>query len=264
MAALLSSGVAHNFNNLLQAIMGQASLIELESLNQDQRIKIAGMIMDAASKGANLVKQLYSFSSESTFSPDILSLRTLIVDLRDRFKAQLGPEIKLEYQLADDSLEIKGDHSMIRQVFSNLIENAKEALQGVKEGVVKISANRIRVRSGEVHSDLAPGSYVSIVVEDNGAGMSEEAIARCFEPFYSTKNVDPRTGLSFSGAGLGLSAAYLIVRQHEGAISANSLKSQGTSFTVYLPVVTLKSNDTDKTGSKSLKQEELPRKTQAK
>lgn len=263
MAALLSSGVAHNFNNLLQAIMGQASLIELETLTQEQRSKIAGMILDAASKGANLVKQLYSFSSESTFSPDVLSLRTLVVELRDRFKAQLGTNIKLEYKIVDDSLEIKGDPAMIRQVFSNLIENAKEALQGVEEPIVKISANRIRVRSGEIHSDLAPGSYVSISVEDNGQGMSEEAITRCFEPFYSTKNVDPRTGLSFSGAGLGLSAAYLIVRQHEGAIIANSQKGQGTSFTVYFPVVILKSNGIDKPELKVVEREGASKKSQA-
>lgn len=243
MAALLSSGVAHNFNNLLQAIMGQASLIELESLSQEQRSKIAHMIMDAASKGANLVKQLYSFSSEATFSPDFLSLRSLLLDLKDRFRAQLGGAIELQYQIADDSLEIKGDSSMMQQVFSNLMENAKEALRNRPEPTVKVSAGRLRVRSGDVHSDLSPGSYVSITFEDNGEGMTEEEVERCFEPFYSTKDVDPRTGLSYSGAGLGLSSAYLIVRQHEGAIVARSQKGQGSSFTVYLPVVTLKSND---------------------
>lgn len=242
MAALLSSGVAHNFNNLLQAIMGQASLIELDSLSQEQRAKIAGMIMDAASRGAKLVKQLYSFSSEATFSPDSLSVRSLLLDLKDRFRAQLGANVVLEYKISDESLEIKGDSSMIQQVFTNLIENAKEALEGSSNGVVKISASRLRIRSGEVNAELAPGSYVGITVEDNGQGMTEEQVERCFEPFYSTKNVDPRTGLSFSGAGLGLSAAYLIIRQHEGAIIARSQKGQGSSFSIYLPVVTLRTN----------------------
>ena len=141
---------------------------------------------------------------------------------------------------------------MIQQVFANLIENAKEAVDGLKSPVVKVSANRLRVRSGEIHADLAPGSYVAITVEDNGQGMTEEEVQRCFEPFYSTKNVDPRTGLSFSGAGLGLSAAYLIVRQHEGAIIARSQKGQGSSFTIYLPVVTLKSNDSGKSAMGSV------------
>jgi PAS domain S-box-containing protein len=246
MASLLASGVAHNFNNLLQAIMGQASLIELDSLSNEQKGKVARMIMDAAEKGAKLVKQMYSFSSESTFSPDSLSLNNLLLSIKDKLQQILGPHVQLEYSLSQDSMDIQGDASMISQLMNNLIDNCRSALEGRENAHVKISAYRTRVRAGEVHSDLNPGSYICLTIEDNGIGMPKEVLNRCFEPFYSTKNVDPRTGLSFSGGGLGLTAAYLIIKQHAGVIIANSTEGSGSSFSVYLPILTLKAKVEDK------------------
>jgi hypothetical protein len=114
--------------------------------------------------------------------------------------------------------------------------NAKEAIEGKADGMVTITVSRVRLRSAEVDPELAPGVYVRIDVKDNGLGMNAEQQLRCFEPFYTTKNVDPGTGVGLSGSGLGLSAAYSIVKQHSGLITVSSEVGEGSTFSIYLPL----------------------------
>jgi hypothetical protein len=130
------------------------------------------------------------------------------------------------------------DPSQIQQVVTNLLMNAKEAIEGRNDGMVSITVSRVRLRSAEVDPELAPGVYVRIDVKDNGHGMNGEQQLRCFEPFYTTKNVDPGTGVGLGGSGLGLSAAYSIVRQHHGLITVSSEVGEGSTFSIYLPIQT--------------------------
>lgn len=235
MAGLLASGVAHNFNNMLQAVMGQASLIEMQVPAGSQLSSAARTIIDAATKGASLVKHLVSLTLQNTSERRPVAIQKMFQESRIFYESVLGSTIKLEIGVEAGAPEILADYGKIQQVISNLLVNAKEAIGSRSDGCVRMRARRVRLRSGEVAPDLGPGAYLQLDVEDNGIGMDEEMLARCFEPFFTTKNVDARTGLGFEGSGLGLSSVYSIVRQHEGMITARSQPGQGSVFSIYLP-----------------------------
>jgi PAS domain S-box-containing protein len=235
MAGLLASGVAHNFNNMLQAVMGQASLIEMQLAKDSPLIGSAKMIIEAASKGAGLIKQLLSFSMPGTSSKSTFSPNRMFTDSADLYRSVLGSAINFELRLAEEAPNVLADYGKIQQVITNLLMNAKEAIGGRDYGNVRITTRTVRLASGEVDPELAPGTYLRVDVEDNGAGMDPERLSRCFEPFFTTKNVDTRTGLGFNGSGLGLSSAYSIIKSHEGSITVSSTLGEGTVFSMYLP-----------------------------
>jgi len=237
-ANMLASGVAHNFNNLLQTVMGHASLIQMQSEEKSSVQDIATAIIDSAGKGAALVRQLLELASGAVSPRERVSLSQMIENSRDLFTSMLGGAIELLIHVDEMNLEIDGDVSSLQQVISNLLANAKEAIEAeAQEGVVELSLRRVRVSSGEVDPSLSPGEYVRLDIKDNGQGMNEERLARCFEPFYSSKSLDESTGLSLSGAGLGLSSAYSIVQQHGGMISVASVVGEGTTFSLFFPLL---------------------------
>ncbi len=241
MAGLLASGVAHNFNNLLQAILGQVSLIELQSPPGSQSAESAQLITEAAKRGASLVSQLLNFSTQSSPARQSISINTLVQGSSQLYESLLGRRIKLVVDLAEDCPELVGDGSQLQQVLTALLANAKDAIAPELAGEVTIATRKVKLRSGEVHPELAPGVYIRLEVRDNGIGMSEEQRVRCFEPFYTTKNVDKATGVGLSGTGLGLSSAYSIVKQHDGVITVDSVQGRGATFGVYLPVLSVRS-----------------------
>jgi PAS domain S-box-containing protein len=248
MAGLLASGVAHNFNNLLQAVMGQASLIEMQLPKESPLVDAAQTIVDAAGKGAGLIKQLLSLTQQSMFSREPFSVNELLKGSRDLYKSLLGASIALEVEVGEVPLYVEADYGQIQQVVSNLIINAREALQDRADGWVRVSTGTVRLSSGEVDRELAPGDYVRIDVEDNGVGMSEERRSRCFEPFYTSKNVDADTGIGFEGSGLGLSLSYSILKQHEGLLMVRSSPGEGAVFSVYLPLQVAESQQSATSG----------------
>jgi signal transduction histidine kinase len=235
MAGLLSSGVAHNFNNLLQAIMGQASLLEMQLPHNSATLSSTRMILAAASKGAAMIKQLLQFSEQGAASVQEVSAASLLRESCEVYRSVLGPQIELRMQLEDDVPVVAVDYAQVQQVITNLLLNAREALGARHDGVVRILARRVRLRSGEIDPELPPGSYVRIDIEDNGPGMSSEQSARCFEPFFTTKNTDLSSGLGFGGVGLGLSFAYSILKHHQGLITVSSAPGDGALFSIFLP-----------------------------
>ncbi len=238
-AGLLASGVAHNFNNMLQAVMGQASLIEMQLPKGSPLLPSSRMIVEAANKGASLIKQLLSFSMPGPAAKAQISLARLVRDSADLYRSVLGPGVELEMRLNDELAEVRADVSKMQHVLTNLLLNAKEALEGRANPQVRLASQKVRLAAGEVDPDLAPGEYVRLDVQDNGRGMDAEKQSRCFEPFFTTKNVDARTGIGFSGSGLGLSTAYSIIKSHEGAITVSSTAGEGSIFSIYLPFAAL-------------------------
>ena len=241
MAGVLASGVAHNFNNLLQAVMGQASLIEMQVAENKDVVKSARTIVDAATKGAALIKQLLSFSRHGEKSAQkVISVNRMINESEELYRSVLGSEINLQIDSDAKLSPVLADPGLVQQVIMNLVVNAKEAIEAREDpqesGVVIISTLPLRIRSGEVDPELAPGHYLRIDVQDNGTGMNSERLQRCFEPFYTTKNVDASTGIGLDASGLGLSTAYSIVKQHEGVLTVRSRVGKGTVFSVYLPL----------------------------
>ena len=236
MAGLLASGVAHNFNNMLQAILGQVALLEMQLPKGAPALDSARMITDAAKRGASLVSQLINFASQGQGARQRLSVNKLILDAQELYRSLLGKRVEFNLKPCADCPDAILDPSQIQQVVTNLLMNAKEAIEGKGDGMVTITVSRVRLRSAEVDPELAPGVYVRIDVKDNGLGMNAEQQLRCFEPFYTTKNVDPGTGVGLSGSGLGLSAAYSIVKQHSGLITVSSEVGEGSTFSIYLPL----------------------------
>jgi hypothetical protein len=194
------------------------------------------MIVEAASKGAGLIKQLMNFSMQGTAARRNLSLERLVQESADLYKSVIGSGISLEIDIAPQTPEVYADYGQLQQVMTNLLMNAREAIGERTEGQVRLQARPVTLRSGEIDRELAPGEYVRIDVEDNGGGMDAESVVRCFEPFYTTKNVDVRTGVGLNGSGLGLSSAYSIVKHHEGLITVRSRPGAGSVFSIYLPV----------------------------
>ncbi len=240
MAGLLAAGVAHNFNNLLQAILGQVSLIELQSPAGSKVLDSTGLITDAAKRGASLVSQLLSFSTQSVPSKQNISLNGLISSSAQLYESLLGRRCRLSLRLGSDCPDVVGDPSQIQQVITALLANAKDAMVQEGLGSVMLSTTKVRLRSGEIDPDLAPGVYIRLDVKDTGVGMTSEQQSRCFEPFYTTKNVDRGTGVGLNGSGLGLSSAYSIIKQHDGLITVHSVPGEGTTFSLYMPVLSVK------------------------
>jgi signal transduction histidine kinase len=235
-AGLLASGVAHNFNNILQAIIGQVSLVQLHAKGNGAVVQAGQTIQEAAMRGAALVRQLLSFATKGNSRKAAVEVAALLDDSRALYESLLGKEV----QLAIDNQVLSGtavyaDQSQLQQVITGMLANAKDALAANENGEVEISAHSVMVRASELDADLSPGPYVRIDIRDNGAGMTPEEQVRCFEPFYTTKNIDRDTGVGLSGSGLGLAAAYATVKEHSGAITVHSKVGDGTIFSIYLP-----------------------------
>jgi PAS domain S-box-containing protein len=262
-AGLLASGVAHNFNNMLQAVMGQASLIEMQLPKGSPLLSSSRMIVDAANRGASLIKQLLSFSMPGPAIKAQISLARLVKDSADLYRSVLGPGIDLEIRLLDELAEVRADVSKMQHVVTNLLLNAKDALEGKQNAQVRVSASRVHLTAGEVDPDLVPGDYVRLDVQDNGQGMDAEKQSRCLEPFFTTKNVDSRTGIGFTGSGLGLSTAYSIIKSHEGAITVSSTPGEGSIFSLYMPVAAIAQQGADGHGAPNTVAVEPPLQKQA-
>lgn len=256
MAGLLASGVAHNFNNMLQAVMGQASLIEMQSPRESTVGSSARMIVEAASRGAALIKQLLSFSNQGTVVRRRLAISRMLQDSRDLYASVVGSGIQFDVRVEAGLPDVLADYNQVQQVVTNLLMNAREAIGTRTDGRVRLISRPVQVRAGEIDPELNPGRYVRVDVIDNGAGMDPQHVARCFEPFYTTKNVDVRTGVGFAGTGLGLSSAYSIIRQHDGVLTVRSQLGAGSTISVYLPA---RQNEDEAQRTESLPQNIGPR-----
>lgn len=236
-AGLLAAGVAHNFNNLLQAILGQVTLIEMQSPKGSPIFQCAETISEAAKRGASLVSQLLSFATNGNSAKKPISLCGAIRDSEDLYRSLVGKSIEFSIDLGcGENAAVLADVAQIHQVLTNLLANAKEAVGGKIGGCISMLARSVQVRSGELAPDISPGPYLRIDIKDNGAGMTVEQQGRCFEPFFTTKNVDQGTGVGLSGSGLGLSTAYSLIKQHGGLITVHSVPGEGSIFSIYVPI----------------------------
>lgn len=233
-AGLLAAGIAHNFNNMLQAILGQASLLEMQSDSKTKVRRAAKLITDAATKGAALVKQLMSFAQLEKPSRESCDVNYLLERSVESFAQLLGAERELELNLGENLPRTFVDPAQIRQIVSNLLLNAFDAT--AEGGVIQISTEHFLVDEDSPHFEVPFGDYVRINIRDSGIGMDEETRKRCFEPFFTTKNVDPGSGLGMTGTGLGLAAAYALARRNGGSLVVESRPGTGSIFTLYLPV----------------------------
>jgi two-component system, cell cycle sensor histidine kinase and response regulator CckA len=227
---LLSSGVAHDFNNILTVISGQCDLLLGKAKLEDRSRHRVEEIDRAAERARALIRQLLAFGRRQVLQPTILDLNGVLADLKTMLARILGEDVLIDTELAPDLGRVKADRGQIEQVIMNLAVNARDAMP--KGGRLTFRTANLEVDEARARrSDgLAPGSYISMKVTDRGAGIDPEVLAHIFEPFYTTKELG-------RGTGLGLSTVYGIVKQSEGCIEVESAPGDGSSFEVLLPRV---------------------------
>ena len=228
---VLAGGVAHDFNNILAAVLGNADLA-LRQLPADCDVQpLVHDIREAAVRASQLSEQMLAYSGRGRFIVGPLDLSRLVREMHDLMRSSVqNRNIGIEYKLLERLPAVDADASQMRQIVMNLLANAAQAI-GDTVGTIRIETGVQEASSAylcDVHlgGDLSAGSFAYLEVSDTGCGMNEETLSKLFDPFFSTK---------FTGRGLGLSAALGIVRGHHGGIKVESQPGMGTTFRVLLP-----------------------------
>ncbi|MCB0208066.1 MAG: response regulator [Anaerolineae bacterium] len=226
----LAAGVAHNFNNMLTAIMGYTGLA-LAGLHADHMVtEDLRSIQQSAQRAADLTRQLLTFSRDQEIEPQMTNLNELVRNM-DFMLRQLIPEmITLKMKLNPALGRVQIDSNQIEQLIVNLVVNACDAMPDGGKLTIETNNFILKATANDYLFELSPGHYVLLSVTDTGIGMDREILNRIFEPFFTTKEVG-------RGTGLGLAMGFGIVEQHEGAIKVKSAPGQGTTFEIYLPCV---------------------------
>ncbi len=228
---VLAGGVAHDFNNILTSILGNASLAALD-LPENHRVRRQlAQIERASQRAADLCSQMLAYAGRATVLTAPVNLSELIRDTTALLEISVGKRVRLDLQFDDQAAAVMGDATQLRQIVMNLVINAADAMGVRTDGVVAVrtSARTLTADFFEaaIQSPKRPaGRYVGLEVSDNGSGMPPEVLARIFEPFFTTK---------FSGRGLGLAAVLGIVQSHGGALFVESAPGKGTTFRLFLP-----------------------------
>lgn len=224
----LAGGIAHNFNNMLTAIMGYTGL-SLETLpaNHPAASDLQG-IQKTAERAAKLVQQLLAFTSKQVVQPQILNINELIISIKIMLRQLISEDIELVILPAPELGQVKIDPGQFEQVIVNLILNARAAMPMGGKLTIETTNIILDQEYASQHVEVDPGDYVMMAICDTGSGMAEEVQQHIFEPFFTTKDVG-------QGTGLGLATCFGIVKQNSGHIAVYSEPEQGTTFKVYLP-----------------------------
>ena len=224
----LAGGVAHDFNNVLTAILGFAT-VALEEVHPDGSVATSLMEIIAATRRAgDLTKRLLVFGRQSMLQPRSLELGEVVSTCEKLLLRLIGEDVHLETSHEVPAWRVRGDPSQLEQVVMNLAVNARDAMPF--GGTLGIRTSRVSASAGQTAPDPAvpPGDWVMLEVADTGVGMDEQVLSRVYEPFFTTKAPG-------RGSGLGLSTVYGIVTQSGGHVFVQSAPGQGTRFRVYLP-----------------------------
>ena len=222
----LAGGIAHNFNNLLMGIQGNASMVLLDIDSGNPRRKYLKNIERLVENGAKLTAQLIGYAREGSYEVKPTNLNQLVKETSDTF-GMTKREITVHQELSERLYGIEADQGQIEQVLLNLYVNAADAMPEGGDLFLKTINVTDKDIIGKPYK-VQPGNYVFLSVRDTGGGMDKETRERIFEPFFTTK------GLA-SGTGLGMASAYGIIKGHGGYIDVDSEKGKGTTFSIYLP-----------------------------
>ena len=222
----LAGGIAHNFNNLLMGIMGNASLMVSETDSTHPNYEKLKNIEKLVDSGSKLTQQLLGYAREGRYEIIPLNLNQLMKETSDTFRAT-KKEIRVHRELAENLFPIDADQGQIEQVLLNLYVNAADAMPGGGDLFLKTINVTDKDMKGRPYRPK-PGNYVLLTVRDTGTGMDKRTTERVFDPFFSTKGLG-------KGTGLGLASVYGIIKAHGGYIDVESKKGSGTTFKIYLP-----------------------------
>ncbi len=225
----LAGGVAHDFNNILTAIVGYGNLLHMKMDKSDPLRANVDQILAATERAANLTHSLLSFGKKRETARTAIDLNEVVRQSEKFLRGLLRDNILMRLRFHPDGLSVMGDAVQLERVIMNLVKNARDAMP---HGGMLTVATGLAELDGEFikrHGYGRAGTFASLTVEDAGIGMDPGTIKKIFEPFYTTKGVG-------KGTGFGLSIVYGIVKEHEGYITVESEPGEGTIFTVYLPL----------------------------
>lgn len=226
----LAGGVAHDFNNILTVIGGYCSIMQI-GLEQEGRLReMVDQIAAAAERASNLTRSLLAFSHKTPIKPSPANLNDIVSGVSKFLRRIIGEDVALKTHLQNDPLNVYVDSGQIEQVLMNLATNARDAMP--EGGTLTIETSRLAVDTAFVksHGVGEAGLYAVMTVTDTGIGMNEETRNRIFDPFYTTKEAG-------KGTGLGMSIVHGVISQHNGFINVYSEPAVGTTFKVFLPII---------------------------
>jgi len=222
----LTGGIAHDFNNLLTVVIGSLDLA-VGRVQGDLKAAVEGALQ-AAERGAGLVRQLLAFSRKQTLMPETIDLNRLVAGMRNLLRRTLGENIEIEMKLHSTLWTALADKGQIENALLNLALNARDAMPS--GGLLMIESDNVRLDEDYAYGnvEVTPGDYVMLAATDTGSGMAPEVLDRAVEPFFTTKEVG-------KGSGLGLSMIYGFVKQSGGHLKIYSEIGHGTTVRLYLP-----------------------------
>lgn len=226
----LSSGMAHDFSNLLSSIFGSLNLLKKKVPEREDLYRLLDNIENCSIRAKDLTKGLLSFGKPTPKRKELIKPNQLLSEISKVITQTFPANITFEKIINNDLYDILGNSTEVYQVLLNLCVNAKEAIEG--RGKIILKAQNIIIEESNLlnHPLLDKGKYVWISVRDSGMGIKEENITKIFDPYFSTK--DKKTG---SGSGLGLYVTYGIIKAHKGHVEVSSELNKGTTFDVFLP-----------------------------
>jgi len=225
---VLAGGVAHDFNNMLGAIIGFAELA-IEATDSDSpQYKYLENILQAARHSADLTGQLLAFARKQTIAPTVLDLNTSVETVLNILSRLMGENIELAWRPGPGPCTVRLDPSQLNQVVTNLCINARDAIPDVGNITIETDILFFDQDYCDTHAEFTPGEYVMLAVSDDGIGMDRQTMDHVFDPFFTTKKQG-------KGTGLGLATVYGIVKQNKGFINVYSEPDSGSIFRVYFP-----------------------------
>ena len=224
----LAGGVAHDFNNILQVIMGYAEVIKRNISKSDPCADGIENIYQASQRAAMLTRQLLVFSRRQMVVSTVLEMNQVVENVRALIEHLVGADIQIDIRCPPQLPQVFADSSQLEQLLLNLVVNARDAMPSGGSLVISAGQVVLNEEQASMMSGAREGNFVTVSVADTGVGMDFDVMNHVFEPFFSTKVVG-------HGSGLGLSVAYGIAKQHNGWVHVESEKGKGSTFTLYLP-----------------------------
>ena len=226
----LAGGVAHDYNNMTNVIMGYAELA-LEKLSESDPLYMdLQQIQYAARRSMELTRQLLAFARCQPIAPKVLDINQAVESMFKMLQHLIGEDIELIWYPGEQIGRIQIDPSQVDQILANLCVNARDAIDGVGKIIIETSNTEFDEAYCSLHRGFTPGRFIQLAVSDDGTGMDVATLGKIFEPFFSTKAIG-------RGTGLGLATVYGIVKQNQGYINAYSELGSGTTIKIYLPRV---------------------------
>ena len=232
---ILAGGIAHDFNNILTSISGNISMAKMHLKPGSRVFDLLNSAETASMRASGLTGQLLAFAKGGAPVKETALISRLIEE--SSLSVLHGSKSGCELSVAEDLWPVEADTGQISQVISNIVINANQAMP--EGGIIRVAAENLVLEESQ-YLPLNPGRYIRISIKDQGVGIAEKHLSKIFDPYFTTKN---------EGSGLGLAAAYSIIKKHNGHISVNSLFGAGTTFDIYLPASDKAIPDNRRSGS---------------